>query len=158
VCGFGLSKRTPVLIFRIAIWTLRRAWDTMMLSRRPLIRDYAAWGHSLRIMVVNVVVLLIVCGCVPPARNATTTGTRNSHRQLTSPSDKSRDHELSDREEDRLFRDFERWRAAKGKIEQGDSPTAGAAQPIDSSAGAPKPIDTSPGGRDEPPNDWVMPY
>jgi hypothetical protein len=123
-------------------------------SRRPLIRDYAAWGHSLRIMVV----LLIVCGCVPPAKKAATTGTRNSHRQLTSPSDKSHDHELSDREEDRLFRDFERWRAARGEVEPGASPTAGAAQPTDTSAGAPKPIDTSPGGRDEPPNDWIMPY
>jgi hypothetical protein len=98
--------------------------------------------------VSNVAILLIVCGCVPPAKKATTTGTRNSHRQVTIPSNRSTDHELSAAQKDRLFRDFERWRAAKQEVESRASPKADAAQPIDASADR----------RDESPNDWIIPY
>jgi hypothetical protein len=105
-------------------------------------------GHELSMRLANVVILLIVCGCVPPARKATTTGTRNSHRQLAIPSNRSTDHELSTAQKDRLFRDFERWRAAKQAAEPRASPTADTAQPIDTSADR----------RDESQNDWVIPY
>jgi hypothetical protein len=98
--------------------------------------------------IANVIVLLIVCGCVPPARKAATTGTRNSHHQLTVPSNRSADHELSDAQKDRLFRNFERWRAAKQEVESRASPTADTAQPID----------TGTDRKDGSQNDWVMPY
>jgi hypothetical protein len=55
---------------------------------------------------------------------------------------------LSTAQKDRLFRDFERWRAAKQEVESRASPTADTAQPIDTSADR----------RDESQNDWVIPY
>ena len=74
-------------------------------------------GGSLGIRLVNIVVLLTVCGCVPPLKRATPTATRHVHREHTIRSNRAADHELSDAEKDKLFRGFERWLAAKRQVE-----------------------------------------
>jgi hypothetical protein len=86
----------------------------------------------LGIRVVNVVVLSLVCGCTPPAKKATLAGTGRPHHHTTAHANSHPHHELSDAEKDKLFQDFQRWRAAKGQIEpQALLPLVEADQPLD---------------------------
>jgi hypothetical protein len=81
--------------------------------------------------VFNIVILLVVCGCVPPAKKGIPIGMRHWHGQPAIPSSNGNSQNLSETEKDKLFRDFERWRAAKGQFGPGASPLADASQPHD---------------------------
>jgi hypothetical protein len=85
----------------------------------------------LAIRVFNTVFILIVCGCVPPTKEVIPMGTWREHRQPPIPSAKTNRHELSDTEKDKLFRDFEHWRAARGQVALDASPLVDASEPLD---------------------------
>jgi hypothetical protein len=67
------------------------------------------------IRIINIVGLLTACGCVPPSNKAARTALY-THHQLTVRSSGTTQNELSEAEKDKLFRGFERWRAAKGQV------------------------------------------
>jgi hypothetical protein len=80
------------------------------------IQDRSRRLRSLSIRVISVVVLLMVSGCVPPPNRATRTTTPYRHHEPNIRPNRATQRELSDEEKDKLFRDFERWRAAKKQV------------------------------------------
>ena len=87
--------------------------DRMLANSLSSIRGGAGWWQSARMRLVNVFVLLALCGCVPPPKKVSRTKVRHPHYQSVSQSPPRTIHqELSNAEKDKLFREFERWRAA----------------------------------------------
>src|ERR1700744_1069560 len=79
------------------------------------IRDRSGRWRSFSIRVISIGVLLMVSGCVPPPNRTTRTTTRHAHHAPSIRPKRPTQHALSDEEKDKLFRGFERWRAAKEK-------------------------------------------
>jgi hypothetical protein len=67
------------------------------------------------IRIINIVGLLTACGCVPQSNKAARTALYTHHR-FTVRSSGTTQNELSEAVKDKLFRGFERWRAAKGQV------------------------------------------
>jgi hypothetical protein len=84
-------------------------------KRLSSIRYRSKRGRLSIIRIINIVGLLTVCGCVPPSNKAART-TRYTHHEPAIRSSGTTWHELSEAAKDKLFRDFERWRAAKGQV------------------------------------------
>jgi hypothetical protein len=84
----------------------------------------------LPIRIVPLMLLLFMCGCVPPLKKATPTTAGHVHHQLATRANKNPNRALGDAEKDKLFRDFERWRAA-AQAEPRASPSVEADQPLD---------------------------
>jgi hypothetical protein len=84
--------------------------------------------------VIVLFLLLVLCGCdPPPTAPKVTTQTKIDHsiHHTTTASNQRPRHELSASEKDKLFRNFERWLAAKKQANMKASPLVVVDQPPD---------------------------
>jgi hypothetical protein len=79
--------------------------------------------------VAIVVLLSAMCGCALPGKKVTRAKTDRSHHHSVVRA--TSHHELSETEKNKLFEDFQRWRAAKGQVEPGASSLVEFNQPLE---------------------------
>jgi hypothetical protein len=77
---------------------------------------------------VIVVLLSALCGCALPGKNVIRAKTDRSHHHSVVRA--TSHHDLSETEKNKLFEDFQRWRAAKGQAEPGASSLVEFDQPL----------------------------
>lgn len=86
-------------------------------------------GRSVGARVVIVVLVSALYGCALPGKKVTRAKTDRSHHHSVVPA--ASHHELSETEKNKLFEDFQRWRAAKGQAEPGASSLVEFDQPLE---------------------------
>jgi hypothetical protein len=87
--------------------------------------------RSLGIWVVNLFILSLMCGCVPPANKATQARTGRAHHHAATHSNSRAHRELTNAEKEALFQNFERWRAANRRIPDTALPIVEVDQPVE---------------------------
>jgi hypothetical protein len=95
--------------------------DAALSDHIPASRDRSSRDCSWGVRVVNIIVLLSVCACVPALRKSAPAATHHVGRTPTVTPRGTSDHDLSDAEKDMLFRGFLRWRATQRLVEPRDA-------------------------------------
>jgi hypothetical protein len=83
----------------------------------------------LGIRVITLILLTVMSGCTPPVKKVTHAKTDGSSHRPIATSNSRPHNQLSQSEKDKLFKDFQRWLAAKKQADFKASPLMEADEP-----------------------------